>query len=56
MSKPVELLEVLRVTEAEDRIEAQRGALTPMVGRQTEIRRLERLWDDNQGRRRRELC
>ena len=45
MSKPVELLEVLRVTEAEDRIEAQRGALTPMVGRQAEIRRLQHLWD-----------
>ena len=49
MSKPVELLEVLRVTEAEDRIEAQRGALTPMVGRQTEIRRLQRLWETTRG-------
>ncbi|HKY48698.1 MAG TPA: AAA family ATPase [Acidimicrobiia bacterium] len=45
MSHPVELLEVLGVTEAEDRIEAQRGALTPMVGRQAEIRRLQNRWD-----------
>ena len=49
MSQPVELLEVLRVTGAEDRIEAQRGALTPMVGRQSEIRRLQSRWDATKG-------
>ena len=46
MSQPVELLQVLGATEAEDRLEAQRGALTPLVGRHEELRQLERLWDE----------
>ncbi len=49
MRTPVELLEVLEATKAEDRIEAQGGALTPLVGRQAEVRQLEQLWDAVKG-------
>jgi class 3 adenylate cyclase/tetratricopeptide (TPR) repeat protein len=49
MRTHVELLEVLRATQAEDRIEAQGGALTPLVGRQAEVRQLEQLWDAAKG-------
>ncbi len=45
MSKPIELLEVVRATEAESRLDAQSGSLTPMVGRETEVHQLQELWE-----------
>ncbi|HKX73959.1 MAG TPA: AAA family ATPase [Acidimicrobiia bacterium] len=44
MSKPVELLKVIAPTGAESRLEAQTGALTPMVDREAELRQLADLW------------
>ncbi|MGH8928523.1 MAG: ATP-binding protein, partial [Acidimicrobiia bacterium] len=43
MSRPVELLEVMRPTAAESRLEAQ-GGLTPLVGRQAELHQMQDLW------------
>ncbi|HSL26256.1 MAG TPA: adenylate/guanylate cyclase domain-containing protein [Acidimicrobiia bacterium] len=49
MTKPVEVLEVLRATEAESRLDAQGATLTPMVGRQAELRQLQGLWEATLG-------